>query len=427
MPFNGVGVFQRLYNWTTDNANGLLVRNDRMDADSDDIALGLSNCITRDGQSAPTSNLPMGSLKFTGLGVGAVPTDSVNYGQVFTAPTFAGMAATGVVNFTGATSVSVPTATPGDNTTKAASTAFATALAFNTALPAQSLGFLRSSGTVTGFTQTHTGYAQKEVKGADIVCAATINLSTATGNLVHVTGAVGPVISITVDSGAEYTVVWDATPTINHNSVSLILPTAAPITVSAGDVWKIRGDGAGNARVVGITKADGTPIKGGMTLLATLTPTAAANLDFLTTFTAAFDNYLIIGEGLTNNAGAATDSLGMRLANAGTADAGSKYSIAANLATTVLASSWIFTAGVLGNGKGCSFHARIVNTNDATNLKFAFFDAGSQVAATPQYQFTTYGGAYDSANAVSGFRLYWNSASNFGATGKIRVYGYNNS
>jgi hypothetical protein len=252
-------------------------------------------------------------------------------------------------------------------------------------------------------------------------------LSTATGNLVHIAGAVGPVTSITVDSGAEYTVVWDGTPTVNHNSVSLILPAAANITVAAGDAWKIRGDGAGNARVVGITKADGTPVKGGMTLLATLTPTAAANLDFLTTFTAAFDNYLIIGEGITNNAGAAADQLGMRLANAGTADVGSKYSIAANVATTLVTSSWLFSPSALGNGKGCSFHARIVNANDATNIKFAFFDAGSQTAATPQYQFTTYGGAYDSANAVSGFRLYWSSASNFGATGKILVYGYNNS
>lgn len=48
----------------------------------------------------------------------------------------AGQAWTGTHNFTGAT-VTVPTASPGDNSTKAASTAFATALAFSAALPSQ--------------------------------------------------------------------------------------------------------------------------------------------------------------------------------------------------------------------------------------------------------------------------------------------------
>lgn len=47
-----------------------------------------------------------------------------------------GLTSTGTVNLSGAT-VIVPTATPGDNSTNAASTAFAQALAFVAALPAQ--------------------------------------------------------------------------------------------------------------------------------------------------------------------------------------------------------------------------------------------------------------------------------------------------
>jgi hypothetical protein len=130
MPFNGTGTFQRVYNWVTDLANGVFVRADRMDAEMDGIATGLSNCITRDGQGGAAANIPFNTYKITGLGAGAASTDSVNYGQVFSSPTIANPTFTGTVT--------VPTATVGDNSTKAASTAFAVALAFQAALPAQS-------------------------------------------------------------------------------------------------------------------------------------------------------------------------------------------------------------------------------------------------------------------------------------------------
>lgn len=54
----------------------------------DDLAAGLTNAVTKDGQTTPTANLPMGGFKLTGLGSGASSTDSVNYGQVFNNPTF---------------------------------------------------------------------------------------------------------------------------------------------------------------------------------------------------------------------------------------------------------------------------------------------------------------------------------------------------
>lgn len=54
----------------------------------EDLAAALSNCITLDGQSTVTANIPMNSKKFTGLGNGSSSTDSVNYGQVFNSPAF---------------------------------------------------------------------------------------------------------------------------------------------------------------------------------------------------------------------------------------------------------------------------------------------------------------------------------------------------
>src|SRR5438874_4476143 len=82
MPFNGAGVFNRLYSWTVDAANGVKIRADRMDAETNGIATGLSDCMTRDGQSPPTANIPMGGKKLTGLANGTAATDGINYGQL---------------------------------------------------------------------------------------------------------------------------------------------------------------------------------------------------------------------------------------------------------------------------------------------------------------------------------------------------------
>jgi len=68
MAFNGAGVFLRLYSWVNDKAGGIKITASRMDAEFDGIATGLTNCITRDGQTTPTANIPLGGNKITGLG-----------------------------------------------------------------------------------------------------------------------------------------------------------------------------------------------------------------------------------------------------------------------------------------------------------------------------------------------------------------------
>lgn len=87
MPFNGSGTFSRVYSWVADAANGLFISSSRTDTDSNDIAAGLTNCVTRDGQSPATADLPMGAHKITNLANGTVATDACTYGQVFTAAT----------------------------------------------------------------------------------------------------------------------------------------------------------------------------------------------------------------------------------------------------------------------------------------------------------------------------------------------------
>lgn len=242
MPFSGTGVFTRVYQWEQDAANGIFVDATRTDTDSNDIAAGLTNCVTRDGQSPWIANIPAGGFKITGLANGSNNTDSVNYGQVFNAPVF--------------TSPSLFANPPdGDNSLKIPSTSWVNQVAFSAALPAQSLGFLISNGTAASFSVTFTGFAVNEVKGADIASAATINLTTATGNLVHVTGTTN-ISAITIPSGAQRTVVFDGILTL-VNGANLILPTGANITTAVGDSMIVRGDSTGVARVVSYQTASG--------------------------------------------------------------------------------------------------------------------------------------------------------------------------
>ena len=47
-----------------------------------DLSTALSTCITKDGQTTLTANIPMAGFKLTGLGVGTASTDSATLGQV---------------------------------------------------------------------------------------------------------------------------------------------------------------------------------------------------------------------------------------------------------------------------------------------------------------------------------------------------------
>jgi hypothetical protein len=133
-------------------------------------------------------------------------------------------------------------------------------LAFSSALPAQSLGFLASTGSVAAFTRTFNGYAVDESKGANVASAATIDLqnTVVAGNLLHITGTTN-ISAMTLPAGAERTLVFDGILTL-VNGANLILPGAANITTAVNDSLKVRGEGAGVARVVSYTRANGQAV-----------------------------------------------------------------------------------------------------------------------------------------------------------------------
>lgn len=78
MPYNGSGTFTRLYNWVTDRDASIKITASRMDAEMDGMATGLSNAITKDGQTTITQNIPFNNKKITGLADAAADTDALN-------------------------------------------------------------------------------------------------------------------------------------------------------------------------------------------------------------------------------------------------------------------------------------------------------------------------------------------------------------
>lgn len=81
MSFNGSGTFQ-INTAGQPVVTGTVISSTAFNALTADLATGLSTCVTKDGQTNPTANLPMAGYKLTGLGNGSAATDSATLGQV---------------------------------------------------------------------------------------------------------------------------------------------------------------------------------------------------------------------------------------------------------------------------------------------------------------------------------------------------------
>jgi hypothetical protein len=91
--------------------------------------------------------------------------------------------------------------------------------------------------------------------GANIASAGTINLDTATGGRVHVTGTTG-INTVTLTRGPR-TVIFDGILTLTHHATNNNLPGAANITTAAGDRAVYESDGTTVYCIAYIRAADG--------------------------------------------------------------------------------------------------------------------------------------------------------------------------
>lgn len=84
MSFNGSGLFSINTSGQPVVANTLISAS-VFNAFTADVATGLSTCMTKDGQTTVTANIPMAGFKFTGLGAGSAVGNSLRYEQLFVA------------------------------------------------------------------------------------------------------------------------------------------------------------------------------------------------------------------------------------------------------------------------------------------------------------------------------------------------------
>lgn len=97
-----------------------------------------------------------------------------------------------------------------------------------------------------------------ENRSSALASGATVNLSTANGNFVHITGTTNISSFGTANAGSRFILCFDGVLTLTYNATSLILPGTANITTVAGDCCLIISEGSSNWRVVAYF-----PISGG--------------------------------------------------------------------------------------------------------------------------------------------------------------------
>jgi hypothetical protein len=81
MSYNGNGVFQ-INTAGQPVVAGTVISSTAFNALTNDLAGGLTNAITKDGQSTPIANIPMGGFRITDLAAGVSATDAVRLAQL---------------------------------------------------------------------------------------------------------------------------------------------------------------------------------------------------------------------------------------------------------------------------------------------------------------------------------------------------------
>jgi hypothetical protein len=121
--------------------------------------------------------------------------------------------------------------------------------------------YAKTANNLSDLAFKYTAKDNISIHGADIASAATVNLETATGDLVDVTGTT-TITAITLNEGHERTVRFTGILTLT-NGASLVLPSGASITTAAGDFAVFRGYAAGAVRCIGYQKASGAALVAG--------------------------------------------------------------------------------------------------------------------------------------------------------------------
>ncbi len=97
-------------------------------------------------------------------------------------------------------------------------------------------------------------------QGTSMGSGTTVDLATADGYYIHVTGTTTTTALGTEPAGVSYWLEAEGAWPITHNATSLILLGGASIVCAAGDILRFTSEGSGNWRQTAYFKASGAPI-----------------------------------------------------------------------------------------------------------------------------------------------------------------------
>jgi hypothetical protein len=165
----------------------------------------------------------------------------------------------------------------------------------------------------------------------------------------------------------------------------------------------------------------------GLVLISSTDVTSAATISLLNSFSATYDNYLIVGNGLAV-ASAGGVQIQVRVATAGVArTSGHNWSVT-NAGNFSNENQWnVFYAGIESStSRTCSFQMTIFDVNNTTRNKTMTVDAIAYREGADWQGNTIFGSFTGSTAALSGIQVLVNSG-NFTAQGNIKIYGFKNS
>jgi hypothetical protein len=109
MSYNGSGVFN-INTAGQPVVTGTVISSTAFNALTADLATGLTTALTKDGQTTPTANIPMGGFKITGIAAATTLGDALSYGRAATVSALTSTAAISASRFISSSSTSVDTA-----------------------------------------------------------------------------------------------------------------------------------------------------------------------------------------------------------------------------------------------------------------------------------------------------------------------------
>lgn len=329
MSWNGSGLFNIDSTGQPVSANTLIESAD-FNALTADLATGLSNCVTKDGQQTVTANLPMATYRHTGVGNASARTDYAAAGQVQdgklnwvdgggTADAITATYSPAItalvdgqlccVRATAANATTTPTFAPSGLTARTIVKKGGAALVAGDIVAdghelilrydlANTRWELMNPGAYAGTgANTFTGI-QRWAKGADVASANALTLGT-DGNYFDITGTTAITSIGTLGVGTVVKLHFDAALTLTNHATDLILPGGANITTAAGDEAEFVEYATGDWRCTNYTKASAAVTTSGITM-------STARLLGRTTASTGAVEEITVGSGLSLSAGSLT-------------------------------------------------------------------------------------------------------------------------